>query len=291
MTTMTIIKSVIRNIKSAICTAAQYFRNITAKPVNQLYDKMALNINMLPVIFRTPYNIFILIMCLILMTRYIGNIICNVVGIIYPIMYSLTLMQQNANANINNRIQNLMLVNKYWMIFSAMSLFEIFFNRITLIIPGYFYAKLGIIYLLIRSDFALSDTIYLFLNDKYNKFLSSMGYKLFISKINAILDKINNSPYISLHDIPRSCSVITNRVFEGNRPQPLSATIEQPPSATIEQPESPSITMEQPQPPSATIEQPQSITMEQPQSITMEQPESITMEQPESQSITMEQPQ
>ena len=73
-------------------------------------------------------------------------------GIIYPLMYWLSV-----RSDYTNRISNLLLLNKYWIMFGLLTLFESVFGFVLNLIPGYYYLKFVMIYLLMRNNFALSD--------------------------------------------------------------------------------------------------------------------------------------
>jgi len=80
---------------------------------------------------------------------------CNLFGIIYPIWYEVYLFNENPID-----IRQLMSVNKYWMLFSTSALIDSFFGFILHLIPGFFYFKFIMIYLLVRNDFVMSETVF-----------------------------------------------------------------------------------------------------------------------------------
>lgn len=144
-------------------------------PAMMLQTTLSLKMETFPQILKTPFNfILAMIFLLFIIIGYANNIICSLIGIIYPIIYGLDLFSTNSTDN-----NKLILLNKYWILFGGIHLFDSLFGLILNCLPGYFYLKIAFIYLLVRNDFLISGQIFtifenLYKNSNFNQKIKTL---------------------------------------------------------------------------------------------------------------------
>ena len=137
-----------------------YMNSILASPVKFVQSKLSLQTNTLPQSTQSPVNFtLILVLMILLIMSYTSNLVCNVFGIGYPIMYTTQGTKPEMTATLN----------KYWVIFGSMTLVDNVAGAFLNNVPGYYYVKLAFIYALIRNDFALTNTVYGVLESYYKQ--------------------------------------------------------------------------------------------------------------------------
>lgn len=145
--------------------ATQYLNTKLVVPTRFLQSKLSLKTETLPENLRTPLNFSAIVaVTLALIITFANNLVCNVVGILYPLFYGLYIFNEQP---VNT--QRSVTLNKYWILFGVLSVVDSFFGFILHLVPGYFYLKIGIIYALIRNDFALTNVAFSMLESYYAK--------------------------------------------------------------------------------------------------------------------------
>lgn len=180
--------------------AVQFLNSKLALPTNFLQYNLSLKTDILPEILQRPINfstMFILLLFIIF--TYANSLICNLIGVLYPILYSLNLFNDMSNTDSNNTIKitnKFVTLNKYWMLFGSITLMDTFFGFIFDVIPGYYYLKVGLIYTLIRNDFSLTNGAFGLFYRYYRRsnilpivqgFLESLNSKLFAKRSSVII--------------------------------------------------------------------------------------------------------
>ena len=162
--------------------------NSLALPARLLQSRLSLKTEILPNVLQMPVNyLATIIIFFFVAIGFANNFICNMVGIVYPLLYSLPIYN-NWNAELQRitttgdycpRIPNiesqLVPLNKYWMLFGAITVFDSLFGFLLTFIPGYYYFKLALVYGLVRNDFCLSNYIFDFINSKYSNLYPAMN--------------------------------------------------------------------------------------------------------------------
>lgn len=132
-----------------------------ADPVKNLQNRISLKFDSLPNILKVPLNFVILLLFVIFVViSYTGDFICNLVGIVYPLFYSIYLFDEIFADN-----DNLRTMNKYWLLFGSLTTVDMLCGYLLNFIPGYPYFKLSIIYALVRNDFAMTDIAFSYLQN------------------------------------------------------------------------------------------------------------------------------
>jgi hypothetical protein len=152
-----------QQILSYVSFGLEYLNNKLIVPTNLVQNGLSLKTETLPQILKTPVNFAsVILFAAYIVFSFANNLICNIIGILYPLMYGLTVFSEDP-INTNMSIT----LNKYWMLFCGFMLIDSFFGFILHWIPGYFYFKVGVIYALIRNDFALTNTAFAMLEKLY----------------------------------------------------------------------------------------------------------------------------
>lgn len=143
--------------------AIQFLNDKLNLPAQMLQNALSLKMDTFPQILKSPFNFTAaMIFLLFIIIGYANNLICSLIGVIYPIIYGLDLF--NANPVDTDK---LVLLNKYWILFAGIHLLDSIFGFILGFLPGYFYLKISLIYSLIRNDFALSGKFFSMLENIY----------------------------------------------------------------------------------------------------------------------------
>lgn len=113
---------------------------------------------------ENPLN-FILILSFIVLYSlvYASNMVYNLIGLVYPIIYGLYLFE-NMKETDTIPIDKLLTLNRYWILFMGIMIMEYFFYGILQFIPLYSVAKIIFILMLVRNDFLLTDNVFNILN-------------------------------------------------------------------------------------------------------------------------------
>ena len=175
---------------------ANFLNDKLAIPSKIIQNKLSLKTDSLPESFKTPLNFStILAVAMFLIVSFANNLISNVIGILYPVLYGLYLINSQVTvAKINQNISSilsislidkLLTLNKYWLLFGILTLVETFFGFLLYLIPGFFYLKIMLIYTLIRDDFSLTNIIFGFLENQYAK-------SKFRPKIEKVIEEVNS---------------------------------------------------------------------------------------------------
>lgn len=138
--------------------AVQYLNEYLRGPVETFQSKLSLKTEALPDFLHTPVY-FTAMMTMIVMTiiSFANNFICNLIGILYPVMYGFYLF---TDAPSDRNTQRSVTYNKYWILFGSITIIDMMLGFVLSFIPGYYYAKVAFIYLLIRDDFSLTDSVF-----------------------------------------------------------------------------------------------------------------------------------
>lgn len=116
-----------------------------------------------------PYNyLIVLSFFMLLFLLFANNLLCNIVGIVYPVMYGITLVNTENNTALIS-------LNKYWVLFAVIILVDGIFSGILRFVPGYNYAKLALIYVLLKNDFYWSNYYYDLVKNYYLYYLPDIN--------------------------------------------------------------------------------------------------------------------
>ncbi len=141
----------------------EYMNNKLVVPTNLLQDSLSLKTETLPQILRTPVNFAsVMLFAAYIVFSFANNLICNIIGILYPLLYGLDVFSETP-VNTDTSVT----LNKYWMLFCSLILIDSFFGFLLHLIPAYYYLKVGLIYVLIRNDFAMTNTVFNALENLY----------------------------------------------------------------------------------------------------------------------------
>jgi hypothetical protein len=134
----------------------EYLNTVLAGPIETLQNYLSLRLDSLPSFLQTPLSFALLSMFIVYsVISHAGNFIWNLVGVVYPLMYSAL-----TYGDISTNLENSLRMNKYWMLFGGIVVSEIFLGVLLHMIPGYNYLKLATVYALVRNDFAMTDTVF-----------------------------------------------------------------------------------------------------------------------------------
>lgn len=202
-----------QQIISYINMGIQFLNDKLHIPTQMLQKSLMLNIKTLPDILKTPLNFStILLFIVFIIIGYANNLICNVIGILYPLIYGLDIFN-GAPIDTNRSVK----LNKYWMLFGIFHLIDTFFGFILYLIPGYFYLKIALIYAMIRADFELSNTLFNCIESFYVKSNVYPKVEILLSYINS---RINSSQpsnkSIGVSAEQKSAQLIGNRIQTTN---------------------------------------------------------------------------
>jgi hypothetical protein len=146
-------------------SAVEFLNAKLVIPTQILQNNLSLKTDSLPDNLKTPLNFSsMLLVAFFFVITYANNLICNLVGILYPLLYGLFVFNETP---INT--ERSVTLNKYWMLFGVITLMDTFFSVLLDIIPGYFYLKVAAIYILIRNDFMLTNSAFSMLESYYAK--------------------------------------------------------------------------------------------------------------------------
>lgn len=152
-----------QQVLAYLLSAMQFANSKLTGPVKWIQNNLSLKTDTLPDTFNTPLNFStILAFILFVVVTYANNLICNIVGILYPVLYGLYLFNETPLDS-----KRLVTLNKYWMLFGCLTLLDAFAGFILHWIPGFFYAKIAFIYGLVRNDFALTNMAFGLLEQLY----------------------------------------------------------------------------------------------------------------------------
>jgi len=128
-----------------------------------IQTRLSLKTDSLPEFFNTPVTFSImLILFSFIVVSYANSIICHCIGILYPVLYCFNIFH-----GVPVDTNKLTVLNKYWIVYSVLTLLDSFFGFVLHWLPGFFYMKVAIIYLLIRNDFAFSNDAFFVLETLY----------------------------------------------------------------------------------------------------------------------------
>ena len=204
-----------QQITKYINLAFQFLNDKLDLPATMLQNTLALRIESLPQILTAPFNFTAAMMFLLfIIIGYANNLICSLIGVIYPIFYGLELF--NTKLVSTNK---LILLNKYWILFGLIHLIDLLFGFILNFIRGYFYLKIALVYVLIRNDFRMSDKLF----NMFEKYYVNSNIYPKIEILLSFITKKINTPRINAQPIntqPINTQPINtqpNAVSQGNR--------------------------------------------------------------------------
>lgn len=153
-----------RSVISMFNNTCQVLNTKLVWPAKALQTRLGLRTDLLPKCLSTPLNFCTMIVLMFFTSvSFANNLVCNLFGILYPMIYGLSVVNDTTNTNKSTTF------NKYWMLFGMITLIDSLFGFVLHNIPGYFYLKIGFVYSLIRKDFALVDVIYDKITKRFTK--------------------------------------------------------------------------------------------------------------------------
>lgn len=145
-------------LTSYFSSAVQYLNSMLTVPVKFVQNSLSLQTESLPSFLQAPLAFTsMLLMTFFVILGYANNFICSLVGLVYPLTYGFNLLQQEPS---DTTLSPLITLNKYWMLYGVLTLVESLIGFILEAIPGYYYAKLALLYMLVRNDFAMTTSVY-----------------------------------------------------------------------------------------------------------------------------------
>lgn len=109
----------------------------------------------LPCSLKIPITFFgVVFICLYFILSFAYNFLCNMVGLFYPVLYSLALFNGVADPN------NFITVTKYWILYGSLTLVDNLLGYVMYFVPGYSYLKILVLYMLIKNDFIYTKIVF-----------------------------------------------------------------------------------------------------------------------------------
>lgn len=142
------------------------------------YYNMVLNFfnidpSMIPLVFRKPVRFGLLLIGLLLSSAFFMDyLLCMMIGILYPMLYSYYLIKNSDINSDTNSIESNLRLLKYWVFYSFVHIMEFPLLFILRLIPGYFYLKISVFYLLIKNNFSLINLVYTYVEKIIDIFVS-----------------------------------------------------------------------------------------------------------------------
>ncbi|AUL77645.3 hypothetical protein QJ856_gp1172 [Tupanvirus deep ocean] len=187
-----------QQVLSYFSSALQFMNNKLIVPTQLLQNNLSLKTESLPSVLRTPVNFAsMLVFALFFIISYANDFICNLIGVLYPLTYGLSVYNET-EVNPETSVT----LNKYWMLFGVITLMETFFGFILHVLPGYYYLKIGLLYALVRNDFRMSNTMFSMLQNYYNRLNIRPRIDQLVGMINERLGSKNQTttPSLTLED-------------------------------------------------------------------------------------------
>ena len=185
-----------------------------------LQNALSLKMESLPQVLKSPFNFtFVMTFLLFIIVGYANNLICSLIGIIYPIIYGLDLFSTNSIDN-----NKLILLNKYWILFGGLHLSDSLFGFVMKFLPGYFYLKIALVYVLIRNDFTMSEKLFSIFEKFY---INSNLYP----KIEMLLSFAKAKFNVDQNDVQNNLQ--SEQILQGNRSDTNKTTESIPNTITI----------------------------------------------------------
>jgi hypothetical protein len=136
-----------------------YFNDILSVPVEYVKNKLSVDTQKLPTFLQTPLNFTMFFSSMFyFIVANADTFICNMIGITYPIMYCVHLLNTTPLP-----VDKVVIINKYWILFGSFILLDPIFGYI----PFYYYLKLISIYLLVRNDFSMTTYVFGYFEAQY----------------------------------------------------------------------------------------------------------------------------
>ena len=199
-------------------SAIQIINNKLVFPVQYLHNKLSLGTDSLPDVLKTPINFATIFSFFIfIMVTFANNLICNLIGILYPLMYGLNIFNEKS-IDTNRLISH----NKYWILYGVITLFDSFFGFFLHFVPGYFYLKLILTYLLVRNDFMFTSISFSTFSVLYEKYDIRKKIEKSLALVNIKFDPKTNLKKSS-----------PNKTLEFNTPTILEELVIVPISASV----------------------------------------------------------
>ena len=153
-------------------------------PSKVLQKTLSLKMDNFPEYLRTPVGFFsmvaVVVMCVV---YYANNLLCNVIGILYPVLDSLVLLN-----TVPAPTNKLVALNQYWVLYGGLVVFESLFGFILRFIPFYYYFKFGFIYLIVRNNFYYTSVLFNFLDRQYTNLNLQGLFAGYVSQFNNVID-------------------------------------------------------------------------------------------------------
>jgi hypothetical protein len=178
-------------IPTQVVTSVQFLIQILnqqlAAPSKVVQQTLSLKMENFPDVFRIPVMFFgvlgLFVLCVI---YYANNLLCNLIGILYPVLDGLVLFN-----TVPVPTNKLLTLNKYWILYGGLVMYESLFGFILRFIPFYYYFKFAFIYLLVRNDFYYTNTVFDFMDRRYQSLNIQGKITKFLSQFNNALDNKN----------------------------------------------------------------------------------------------------
>lgn len=139
----------------------------------------------LKMIASSPINFILMtVFIAICVLVYASNIVYNLIGMVYPIIYGLYLFENNKETDENTiYVVKLGILNRYWILFMLIMILEYFLYPILQFVPLYSLAKIIFIFMLVRNDFLLANYVFDFLKSGFKNIEQKIQINELIEKI------------------------------------------------------------------------------------------------------------
>jgi hypothetical protein len=163
----------------------QYLNTVLNEPSKIIKNFLSLRTESLPNFLHAPFNfVSVLSLLFFIFLSFANNFMCNLVGIIYPLVYGFNFLNEKTSSS-----SKYISMNKYWMIYGAYLFLESLFKCLLVLVPGYYYLKLVSLYMLVRNDFSLSEYTY----DYFRTVIDNSNWSYYLQNIfNFLMEKISS---------------------------------------------------------------------------------------------------
>jgi len=115
-----------------------------------------------------PRMNFLMIVAALFFFTMTGEFVTNIVGVVYPFVYSMNSLNENKISFMGNppgtQHEKIVLMTKYWCIYGVLTMLDIFSG-----LPFYYHFKTFVLYSLIKDDFRSTQIFFDHIMSGYQK--------------------------------------------------------------------------------------------------------------------------
>lgn len=158
-----------QNFMEKIPIMISFINNKLSPIYTVIKEKFSLNCSFISESMNTPFNFFIFFSFISSFIFFFGELVCNLLGVLYPMFYGIRILKDQKTQSVNEQDESIMQENqfspfvtiyKYFFLHGLMTVFETLFGFIFFLLPGYYFIKFTIIYLLVRNNLEMSDKVF-----------------------------------------------------------------------------------------------------------------------------------